>query len=190
MQKDSAVRTLLVAVLLCIVCSVMVTSAAVVLRDKQEKNKQLDVKKNLENGYVISTGLGWGGGVMKLDANGDTLWTKQFDNLSNIYSVDNTTDSGYVAAGFTNNPGDHIVVIKLNSSGNILWSNYYTINSYRPEIKQTSDGGYIISSSKSISSTTSSIFLLKLVLLRHVSLKLVLLVVTQLSMFPLNALVL
>ena len=47
MQKDSAVGTILVAVLLCIVCSVMVTASAVVLRDKQEKNKLLDIKKNL-----------------------------------------------------------------------------------------------------------------------------------------------
>ena len=47
MQKDSAGKTLLVAVLLCIVCSLMVTSSAVILRDKQETNKQLDIKKNL-----------------------------------------------------------------------------------------------------------------------------------------------
>ena len=45
MQKDSAVGTILVAVLLCIVCSVMVTASAVVLRDKQEKNSCLTSKK-------------------------------------------------------------------------------------------------------------------------------------------------
>ena len=53
MPKDSAARTILVAVLLCIVCSVLVTAAAVVLREKQEKNKQLDVKKNL----LLASGL-------------------------------------------------------------------------------------------------------------------------------------
>ena len=47
MQKDSAARTILVAVLLCLVCSVLVTSSAVVLRDRQVKNEQLDIKKNL-----------------------------------------------------------------------------------------------------------------------------------------------
>lgn len=47
MQKDSAARTILVAVILCIICSVLVTSSAVVLRERQSKNKQLDVKKNL-----------------------------------------------------------------------------------------------------------------------------------------------
>ena len=53
MPKDSAARTILVAVLLCIVCSVLVTAAAVILREKQEKNKQLDVKKNL----LLASGL-------------------------------------------------------------------------------------------------------------------------------------
>ena len=47
MQKDSAARTILVAVLLCIICSVMVTASAVLLRDRQIKNEQLDIKKNL-----------------------------------------------------------------------------------------------------------------------------------------------
>lgn len=47
MQKDSALKTIMVAVLLCIVCSVAVSFAAVFLKDRQEKNKQLDIKKNL-----------------------------------------------------------------------------------------------------------------------------------------------
>lgn len=47
MQKDSAARTILVAVSLCVVCSVLVSSAAVFLKDRQNKNKQLDIKKNL-----------------------------------------------------------------------------------------------------------------------------------------------
>ena len=53
MQKDSAARTILVAVLLCVVCSVLVSSAAVFLKERQDKNKQLDVKKNL----LVAAGL-------------------------------------------------------------------------------------------------------------------------------------
>ena len=37
MQKDSAARTILVAVSLCVVCSVLVSSAAVFLKDRQNK---------------------------------------------------------------------------------------------------------------------------------------------------------
>ena len=47
MQKDSVLGTVVVATLLCVVCSVLVSGAAVTLKDKQEANRILDVKKNL-----------------------------------------------------------------------------------------------------------------------------------------------
>lgn len=45
--KDSTTRTLTVAAVLCVVCSVFVSAAAVVLFPKQEENKLLDKKKNI-----------------------------------------------------------------------------------------------------------------------------------------------
>jgi len=47
MQKDSTVGTLVVATALCVICSVLVAGSAVSLKDRQEANKKLDVKKNL-----------------------------------------------------------------------------------------------------------------------------------------------
>ena len=47
MQKDSVLGTVVVATLLCVVCSVLVSGAAVFLKDMQEANRVLDVKKNL-----------------------------------------------------------------------------------------------------------------------------------------------
>jgi Na+-transporting NADH:ubiquinone oxidoreductase subunit C len=47
MQKDSVLGTVVVATLLCVVCSILVSGAAVSLKDKQEANRILDVKKNL-----------------------------------------------------------------------------------------------------------------------------------------------
>jgi Na+-transporting NADH:ubiquinone oxidoreductase subunit C len=47
MQKDSTVGTLVVAAALCVVCSLLVAGAAVSLKERQEINKALDVKKNL-----------------------------------------------------------------------------------------------------------------------------------------------
>ena len=108
----------------------------------------MDLKKNLENGYIISTGLGWGGGVMKLDANGDTLWTKHFYDLQSISSIDNTSDSGYVAIGYSLN--DYESIIKFNSLGNIMWSKSLYDSSFNLVfniIRQTFDGGFIISGS-------------------------------------------
>jgi len=53
MNRDSTAQTLLVATLLCVVCSVIVASAAVGLRHFQLENKQLDQKKNV----LIAAGL-------------------------------------------------------------------------------------------------------------------------------------
>lgn len=47
MSKDSTVKTLVVALGLCVVCSILVSTAAVKLRALQVENKALDVKKNL-----------------------------------------------------------------------------------------------------------------------------------------------
>ncbi len=53
MARDSVWRTFLVAAVLCIVCSVLVSGAAVGLRPRQERNKALDRKKNI----LIAAGL-------------------------------------------------------------------------------------------------------------------------------------
>lgn len=52
-SQDSIQKTLTVALLLCFVCSVIVSAAAVILRPMQETNKELDKKKNI----LLAAGL-------------------------------------------------------------------------------------------------------------------------------------
>jgi len=52
-NNDSVKKTFIVATVLCIVCSILVSGAAVALKDIQEKNKKFDIKKNL----LLSAGL-------------------------------------------------------------------------------------------------------------------------------------
>ncbi|MDA8962599.1 Na(+)-translocating NADH-quinone reductase subunit C [Pseudomonadales bacterium] len=52
-SQDSIQKTLTVALLLCFVCSVIVSAAAVILRPMQEANKDLDKKKNI----LLAAGL-------------------------------------------------------------------------------------------------------------------------------------
>jgi len=47
MSRDSTTRVLGVALLLCLVCSILVSAAAVVLSDRQERNKIEEKKKNI-----------------------------------------------------------------------------------------------------------------------------------------------
>jgi len=46
-QQESVLRTILVALAVCLVCSIIVASAAVLLKDKQVKNASLDKKRNI-----------------------------------------------------------------------------------------------------------------------------------------------
>ena len=54
--KDSLPGTVMVATLLCIACSFVVSAAAVALKDRQEANKILDQKKNILDATGLSTG--------------------------------------------------------------------------------------------------------------------------------------
>src|SRR5690606_35389028 len=47
MGRDSVLGTLTVATVLCVACALLVSSARVVLRERQEANKELDRKRNI-----------------------------------------------------------------------------------------------------------------------------------------------
>lgn len=53
MQNDGALKTILVAFLLCVTCSILVSTAAVKFKPQQEINKKLDIKKKL----LLTVGL-------------------------------------------------------------------------------------------------------------------------------------
>ena len=95
--------------------------------------------------------------VVKLNEDGNLQWQKSYGGSESdfAYSVQQTTDGGYIVAGgsysndgdVTGNHGDgDYWVLKLNSTGNIQWqktlggTNWETARS----IQQTLDGGYII----------------------------------------------
>ena len=53
MARDTVGRTFLVAAVLCIVCSILVSGAAVALKEKQDENAAVEKKKNI----LVATGL-------------------------------------------------------------------------------------------------------------------------------------
>jgi hypothetical protein len=79
------------------------------------------------------------------------MWTKTIggSNYDVAYSIIQSSDGGYIVAGYTGSFGAgyaDIYVVKLDSSGNVLWTK--TIGgSSRDEassIIQSSDGGYVV----------------------------------------------
>jgi len=115
------------------------------------------VQQTFDGGYII-TGLTESYGAEKKDillirtnAEGDAQWTGTFGGGEDDggTSVQQTTDSGYIIAGYTSSFGAGSVdalLIKTDSLGSQMWQK--TFGSWCSDgaryVQQTADGGYII----------------------------------------------
>lgn len=115
------------------------------------------VQQTTDGGYIISGltqsfGAGnWDVYLIKTDPNGILQWQKTFGSINDEcgLSVQQTTDGGYIIAGYTKYiaSGDsNVYLIKTEPNGNSQWEkNFYGIdNTTGHSVQQTSDGGYII----------------------------------------------
>jgi hypothetical protein len=115
------------------------------------------VKETKDGGYiVVGSTTSFGAGVydvylIKTNISGDTLWTKTYGDTGwdMGYSVQQTSDGGYVIVGFTGSSNPHqrdVYLIKTDSLGSNLWTRTYggTSADHGYSVQQTRDGGYII----------------------------------------------
>jgi hypothetical protein len=114
------------------------------------------VQQTSDGGYIVAGSTRLSGGIdedvylIKADSSGDTLWTRTFGGIDWDIgnSVQQTSDGGYIIAGWSGNPlFDHgVYLIKTDSSGDTLWTK--TFGGYNQSegnsVQQTSDGGYIV----------------------------------------------
>ncbi|MDA6071086.1 T9SS type A sorting domain-containing protein [Flavobacterium sp. AC] len=97
--------------------------------------------------------------IVKLDKQGDIEWQKTYGGqyADVLRGMEQTTDNGYVLAGYSNSPisGDKTAnnkgvgdfwIIKINDTGEIQWQNTYGAEGDDQPyvIHQTLDGGYIV----------------------------------------------
>ncbi len=87
--------------------------------------------------------------LLKIDKNGDTLWTKTYGGPLTEWcnSVRETSDGGYILTGFTGYFNDYnVYLVKTDSIGGVIWTKTYggTHDDYAWTAEQTSDGGYIV----------------------------------------------
>jgi hypothetical protein len=115
------------------------------------------VQQTRDGGYII---VGWtrsfGAGLadvylIKVDANGNMQWSKTFGCRGDDrgYSVQQTSDGGYIIVGYTESygaGGEDVYLIKVDANGNMQWSKTFggSGDDGGSSVQQTSDGGYII----------------------------------------------
>jgi len=120
-------------------------------------DKGYSVQQTTDDGYIVSGRTGSFGAswadvwLIKTDENGDTLWTKTFGGSSadDGYSVQQTTDGGYIVCGTTGSfgaGGSDIWLIKTDENGDTLWTKTIGGSNYDKgySVEQTTDRGYIV----------------------------------------------
>jgi hypothetical protein len=113
-----------------------------------------------DGGYIVAGGTdSYGSGgvdawLIRIDSSGQLLWNKTYGGAGDdeAYSVQQTSDGGYVFSGqtsFYDFRGPWIV--KVDPNGNIVWSKAYwdETGARFASVQQSSDGGYVIAGHRS-----------------------------------------
>ncbi|MCX6353814.1 MAG: hypothetical protein NTZ78_02780 [Candidatus Aureabacteria bacterium] len=116
------------------------------------------IHQTSDGGYIMAgSTASYGAGrddvlIVKLDSSGNQIWASTFGGQSDdrAYAIQQTTDGGYITAGYTHsysfdiNDADFLV-LKLDSSGNQTWARTFGgfDGDYGFSIQQTADGGYV-----------------------------------------------
>jgi uncharacterized delta-60 repeat protein/uncharacterized repeat protein (TIGR02543 family) len=103
-------------------------------------------------GYTSSFGAGYSDfWVLKLNSDGTVSWQKTYGGADDdiAWSIQQTSDGGYVVAGYTSSfgsDGNDFWVLKLNADGAVSWQKRYggANNDYASSIQQTTDGRYVV----------------------------------------------
>jgi hypothetical protein len=134
------------------------------------------VLQTIDSGYIIS-GYTHSFGflnsevyLVKTDALGNLLWTKTFGtaNQDYSYSIQQTTDAGYIITGYFDSSGsiggNDVFLIKTDVNGDSLWTKSFggMDNDEGQFVQQTTDGGYILTgTTSSFGAGTYDIYLIK-----------------------------
>ncbi|MCH8903446.1 MAG: gliding motility-associated C-terminal domain-containing protein [Bacteroidetes bacterium] len=122
-------------------------------------DEAFSIHQTFDGGYImagrtVSFGLG-SIYLVKTHANGSIMWSRTYGNFaagSYGYSVRQTTDTGYIVAGWTASfgaGGIDVYLVKTDVNGDMAWTRTFggpgADRGYC--VRQTNDGGYIVAGS-------------------------------------------
>jgi len=132
------------------------------------------VRQTADGGYIIAgytRSFGAEGTdvyVIKTDSSGNLDWTKSYGGSSDDYgySIRQTTDGGYIIAGYTTSFGEagDVYLIRIDSNGDLIWSRTFggSQTDHGWSVRQTIDGGFIIAGyTRSFGSVNEDVYLIK-----------------------------
>ena len=115
------------------------------------------IRRTADGGYIAvgkTNSYGSGGYdvyLLKLDANGDTMWTRTYGGGSddNGAWVEQLEDGGYIIVGFTRSfgsGGSDVYLIRTDNSGDTIWTRTYdgTNDDNGSKVRICADQGFII----------------------------------------------
>jgi len=123
----------------------------------------ISIQPTADSGYIIAgSTMSFGAGgkdawLVKIDANGDTAWTKTYGgSLEDVaYGVSVTADSGYIISGYINGTGawtaGDVWLLKTDNLGDTVWTAIYGTSGedFGFDVYQTTDGGFVTAGSGS-----------------------------------------
>ncbi len=138
-----------------------------------DDDRGYSVQQTADGGYIItgstnSYSISDRVNLIKTDAFGNLNWQSTFGGIygSEGLSVQQTSDGGYIVAGYTYSfgaIGRDIYLIKTDAIGNLTWQHIYGGSGSQSgsSVRQTSDGGFVIAGGGTPSGSSSQVYLIK-----------------------------
>jgi len=118
------------------------------------------IQQTNDGGYIVTGWIWYSNGIrnqdiliLKLASDGNIEWQRTYggSNYDKAFSIQQTSDGGYIVAGHTTSTsfgagGYDFWILKLDSNGDIEWQRSYggSEDDWGLSIQQTNDGGYIV----------------------------------------------
>jgi hypothetical protein len=133
------------------------------------------MQQTSDGGYIMTGATySFGAGeadvlLVKIDSQGGRTWQRTFGGSDNDwgYSVQQTSDGGFIISGETNSFGSgqsDVYLIKTDAIGNLVWDRTFGGSAYWETgycVRQTADEGYIITGRTLYGSGTGPVLLIK-----------------------------